>query len=146
LVDCSVRLQQLEAMATDGADIVQRLDAFNIRLTALEKRQRRPPPFPITVISNETRKPEPAEVRPLVEQAWRRQIAEGSERAVERRLKNNEISPSTDASPVTNRRSPKCATLSNRCGRALQRSRRRQRRPTPPIHQEDDTCARSVPH
>jgi hypothetical protein len=52
LVDASVRLSQLEAMAEDGADIFARLDAFDARLTALEKRQRRPPPFPITVVEN----------------------------------------------------------------------------------------------
>jgi hypothetical protein len=49
LVDANVRLSQLEAMAADGTDIVARLDAFDARLTALEKRQRRPPTFPITV-------------------------------------------------------------------------------------------------
>jgi hypothetical protein len=92
LVDCSVRLQQLEQSQSIGDDLLERLAAFDARLTTLEKRQRRPPNFPITVISNETRKPEPTEVHPLVEQAWRRKIAEESERAVERRLKNNEIS------------------------------------------------------
>jgi hypothetical protein len=78
-----VRLSQLEAMAADGADLFARLDAFDARLTALEKRQRRPPPFAVTLISNETRKPEPAETHPLVEKIWQRLIDE----QVERQLK-----------------------------------------------------------
>jgi hypothetical protein len=53
LVDASVRLSQLEAMNADGADIVQRLDAFDARLTKLETRQRRPPPFPVSLITTE---------------------------------------------------------------------------------------------
>ena len=83
LVDATVRLSQLEAMAADGADLFARLDAFDARLTALEKRQRRPPPFAVTLISNETRKPEPAETHPLVEKIWQRLIDE----QVERQLK-----------------------------------------------------------
>jgi hypothetical protein len=76
LVDANMRLSQLEAMAADGVDLVARLDAFDVRLTALEKRQRRPPPFPVTLISNEARKPEPAEPHPLVEKVWQRKLDE----------------------------------------------------------------------
>jgi hypothetical protein len=53
LVDATVRLAQLEqaqVAVADADDILARLAAFDARLTALEKRQRRPPPFPITVI------------------------------------------------------------------------------------------------
>jgi hypothetical protein len=56
LVDATVRLSQLEAMAADGTDIFERLAAFDARLTALEKRQRRPPPFPVELHVNKTQK------------------------------------------------------------------------------------------
>ena len=64
LVDCLVelgqRLDTLEAIAVenagDGGDpltrILARLDAFDNRLTRLERHLRRPPPFPITVVEN----------------------------------------------------------------------------------------------
>ena len=64
LVDCLVelgqRLDNLEAMAVENAgvggdpltEILSRLDAFENRLARLETRQRRAPPFPITVIEN----------------------------------------------------------------------------------------------
>jgi hypothetical protein len=58
LVEFHQRLDTLEAMAIEaaGADplaaILARLDAFENRLTTLETRQRRPPPFPITVVEN----------------------------------------------------------------------------------------------
>ncbi|HZZ25520.1 MAG TPA: hypothetical protein VFE60_24525 [Roseiarcus sp.] len=58
LVEFHQRLDTLEALAVEaaGADplatIIARLDAFGNRLAALELRQRRPPPFPITVIEN----------------------------------------------------------------------------------------------
>jgi hypothetical protein len=89
LVHANVRLAQLEAMATDGADIIARLDAFDARLTALEKRQRRPPPFPVTLISNETRKiqPDTDPAHPMVEKIWQRLINEASEQIVDQRLK-----------------------------------------------------------
>jgi hypothetical protein len=64
LVDCLVelgqRLDTLEAIAVenagDGGDplatILVRLDAFESRLGRLELRQRRPPPFPISVVEH----------------------------------------------------------------------------------------------
>jgi hypothetical protein len=62
LLDLSMRLGQIDqrlqaferamADAADGDDILARLDAIDARLTAMEKRQRRPPPFPISVIEN----------------------------------------------------------------------------------------------
>jgi hypothetical protein len=58
LVEFHQRLDNLEAMAVEGAGsdplaaILARLDAFENRLARLELRQRRPPPFPITVIEN----------------------------------------------------------------------------------------------
>jgi hypothetical protein len=60
LVELSQRLDVLEAMAVenagDGGDpltmILARLDAFENRLAKLELRQRRAPPFPISVVEN----------------------------------------------------------------------------------------------
>ena len=60
LVELGQRLDTLEAIAVenagDGGDplatILARLDAFDNRLTRLERHLRRPPPFPITVIEN----------------------------------------------------------------------------------------------
>jgi primosomal protein N'' len=62
LVDCLVelgqRLDTLEACLVEAAgadpltEILARIDAFENRLARLETRQRRPPPFPITVIEN----------------------------------------------------------------------------------------------
>ena len=60
LVELGQRLDTLEAIAVenagDGGDplgkIVARLDAFDSRLSRLERHLRRPPPFPITVIEN----------------------------------------------------------------------------------------------
>jgi hypothetical protein len=64
LIDCLTelgqRLDTLEAIAVENAgvggdplaEILARLAAFETRLTTLETRQRRPPPFPITVVEN----------------------------------------------------------------------------------------------
>jgi primosomal protein N'' len=62
LVDCLVeqgqRLAALEQTLVEAAgadplaEILARLDAFENRLAKLELRQRRPPPFPITVVEN----------------------------------------------------------------------------------------------
>ena len=58
LVELGQRLDNLEALAVENAgadpltEILARLDAFENRLARLETRQRRPPPFPITVIEN----------------------------------------------------------------------------------------------
>jgi hypothetical protein len=58
LVELGERLDNLEALAVEAAgadpltEILARLDAFDTRLTKLETRQRRPPPFPISVIEN----------------------------------------------------------------------------------------------
>ena len=59
LVELRQRLDTLEAIAVENAagadplaEILARLDAFENRLATLETRQRRPPPFPITVIEN----------------------------------------------------------------------------------------------
>ena len=60
LVEFHQRLDTLEALAVenagDGGDplaaILARLDAFENRLAKLELRQRRPPPFPISVIEH----------------------------------------------------------------------------------------------
>ena len=64
LVDCLIELGQrldvLEAMAVENAgvggdpltEILASLAAFENRLTKLELRQRRPPPFPISVIEH----------------------------------------------------------------------------------------------
>jgi hypothetical protein len=58
LVELHQRLDTLEALAVENAgadpltEILARLDAFETRLTKLETRQRRPPPFPITVVEN----------------------------------------------------------------------------------------------
>jgi primosomal protein N'' len=52
------RLDTLEAMPVEAAgadpltEILARIEAVETRLTRLEKRQRRPPPFPITVIES----------------------------------------------------------------------------------------------
>ena len=84
LVDANVRLQQLEQAQSIGDDLLERLVAFDARLTTLERRQRRPPPFAVTLITNETRKPEPAETHPLVEKIWQRLIDEQVERQLKR--------------------------------------------------------------
>jgi hypothetical protein len=60
LVEFHQRIDTLEAIAVENAGaggdplaaILARLDAFETRLTTLETRQRRPPPFPISVIEN----------------------------------------------------------------------------------------------
>jgi hypothetical protein len=56
LVEFHQRLDVLEALAVENAGdplaILARLDAFDGRLTRLERHLRRPPPFPITVIEN----------------------------------------------------------------------------------------------
>ena len=60
LVEFHQRLDVLEAMAVENAgaggdplaEILARLDAFENRLTRLERHLRRPPPFPISVIEN----------------------------------------------------------------------------------------------
>ena len=64
LVDCLVelgqRLDTLEAIAVENAGaggdplaaILARLDAFENRLTKLERHLRRPPAFPVTLIEN----------------------------------------------------------------------------------------------
>jgi hypothetical protein len=88
------RLSRLETALVEAAgenplaEIVDRIDKLDARLTTLEIRQRRPPPFAVTLISNETRKPEPVEPHPLVEKFWQRKIEQESERVVEQRLKS----------------------------------------------------------
>jgi primosomal protein N'' len=58
LVELGQRLDVLEAMAVENAgadpltEILARLAAFESRLATLEQRQRRPPPFPITVVEH----------------------------------------------------------------------------------------------
>jgi hypothetical protein len=60
LVELGQRLDTLEAIAVenagDGGDplttILARLDAFDNRLSRLERHLRRPPPFPVTLIEN----------------------------------------------------------------------------------------------
>ena len=60
LVELGNRLDTLEALAVanagDGGDplsvILSRLDAFDNRLTRLERHLRRPPKFPVTLIEN----------------------------------------------------------------------------------------------
>jgi hypothetical protein len=97
LLDLSMRLGQIDerlqmfeqALADAGdplAEVMARIDALDARLTTLERRQRRPPPFAVTLIYNETRKPEPvapAEPHPLVEKIWQRLIDE----QIDQRLK-----------------------------------------------------------
>jgi hypothetical protein len=58
-VDAAVRLSRLEQVQADGDAILARLAAQDARLAAMEKRQRRPPPFPITVIENHVIKDNP---------------------------------------------------------------------------------------
>jgi hypothetical protein len=61
LVELNQRLDTLEAIAVENAGdggeslaaILARLDAFETRLTKLELRQRRPPPFPVHLIEND---------------------------------------------------------------------------------------------
>jgi hypothetical protein len=58
LVELGQRLDTLESLAVENAgadplaEILARLDTFENRLARLELRQRRPPPFPITVVEN----------------------------------------------------------------------------------------------
>ena len=79
LVDCLVelgqRLDNLEALAVENAgtgEILARLDAFENRLTKMELRQRRPPPFAVTLIEGDDSR------------SWRRVNEVSSELAVER--------------------------------------------------------------
>jgi uncharacterized protein YceH (UPF0502 family) len=80
LVELSQRLDTLEALAVENAGdggeplatILARLDAFDSRLAKLELRQRRPPPFSITVVEGDDSR------------TWRRVNEVSSELAVER--------------------------------------------------------------
>jgi hypothetical protein len=73
LVDANMRLQQLEQAQSVGDDLLERLTAFDGRLAALEKRQRRPPAFPISVIENVQYDPK---LHPFVVEMWQRRIDE----------------------------------------------------------------------
>jgi hypothetical protein len=83
--DINRRMSRMEAV-DPLAEIVARVDALDARMTGLERRFRRPPAFPITVISNEPQKsapfascgPEvaPYEPHPVVEKVWDRLINE----------------------------------------------------------------------
>jgi hypothetical protein len=88
--DLNRRMQQLEAadgnplialverihagiaeLVSSQDDFAARLSAFDERLTAVEKRMRRPPSFPVSLIVND--KPDPVD-HPAVRSAWQRQI------------------------------------------------------------------------
>jgi hypothetical protein len=55
LVDASVRLSQLEAMAEGGNDIVRRIEQLEARMTKIEKGRFR---FPVSLIINKTSQPD----------------------------------------------------------------------------------------
>jgi hypothetical protein len=86
------QLEQSQAEVADGdpiAEVNARLDALDARMTTLERRQRRPPPFPVNLIVNEPKNPDPVmtvmsekEPHPLVQKIWERWLNEQFEQSL----------------------------------------------------------------